>query len=102
MRCTAADAHTHTRTHLTHGTRTHPEYADGSPVFVQKVRSLQRCYRALRRVRGDGNCFPRAFAFALMEGIVRTGDLAERNRCVLCVCFVCACVCVGVGRGRLC
>jgi len=35
------------------------EYIQGSQVFVQKIRSLAKKYRAIRRVRGDGNCFIR-------------------------------------------
>ena len=49
-------------------------------MFVKKIRSLEAQYGSMRRTRGDGNCFFRSFVFAYMESLVRSGDLAERNR----------------------
>jgi hypothetical protein len=57
------------------------EYRQGSAVFLEKIRSLEAVYGCMRRARGDGNCFFRSFMFAYMEALVRSGDLAERNRC---------------------
>jgi ubiquitin thioesterase protein OTUB1 len=53
---------------------------DASSVFAAKAEALSKRYRALRRARGDGNCFFRSFMFALAEGLLERGDLAERNR----------------------
>ena len=33
-------------------------------------------YEQLRRVRGDGNCFVRAYAFAVFEKLIRAGSFA--------------------------
>ncbi|KAJ1970922.1 hypothetical protein H4R35_005578 [Dimargaris xerosporica] len=43
----------------------------GSEAFRRQIHSLQTQYRGLRRCRGDGNCFFRAFAFAWYEAIFR-------------------------------
>ncbi|KAJ1555075.1 hypothetical protein HK405_003318, partial [Cladochytrium tenue] len=43
------------------------EYAGGDPRFVRKLDALRPRARALRRVRRDGNCFYRAFAFRVCE-----------------------------------
>lgn len=58
------------------------EYQDGSPVFLQKIQTLEGRYLAIRRTRGDGNCFFRSFVFAYMEDLVKTLNLSERNRSV--------------------
>ena len=58
-------------------------------------------YSKMRRTRGDGNCFFRAFAFACMEKLLNKE--LEMKRCIHCVCArlcvcmsVCACLCVCV------
>jgi ubiquitin thioesterase protein OTUB1 len=61
------------------------EYADAGPagaVFISKIRGLAPRYPALRRARGDGNCFFRSVLFAHAEGCVARRDTAERNRFV--------------------
>ncbi len=61
------------------------EYAAAGPaasVFVAKIKGLAPSFAALRRARGDGNCFYRAVLFAHAEGCVARGDTAERNRFV--------------------
>jgi len=61
------------------------EYAASGPagaVFVHKIRGLAPTYAALRRARGDGNCFYRSLLFAHAEGCGARGDTAERNRFV--------------------
>jgi len=55
-----------------------PAYEDNpAQGFVAGVEDLARRYRMMRRVRGDGNCFYRAFLFAylaaLVEGAVGEG-----------------------------
>lgn len=42
------------------------EYA-ADPVYLKKIADLQSRYSSLRRTRGDGNCFFRAFGFAYFE-----------------------------------
>ena len=58
---------------------------------------LASVYTKIRRTRGDGNCFFRAFAFACMEKLLNKE--LEMKRCavlyVVCVC-VCVCVCMCV------
>lgn len=56
------------------------EYEAGSDVFVAKIRHLQSSYGAIRRARGDGNCFFRSFIFALFEHLLQTRDFEERYR----------------------
>ena len=58
------------------------EYEAGSSVFVNKIKTVEASYRAIRRARGDGNCFFRSFVFAYMEQLVNLQDLPERNRSV--------------------
>ena len=60
------------------------EYEAGGPVFLQKIQTLDSLYQAIRRTRGDGNCFFRSFIFAYMEDLVNTHNLPERNRLVCC------------------
>jgi ubiquitin thioesterase protein OTUB1 len=56
------------------------EYAAGSQVFVHKIESLEGSYSAIRRTRGDGNCFFRSYIFSYLEGLVERSDLAEAVR----------------------
>ncbi|CAM9172449.1 unnamed protein product [Discosporangium mesarthrocarpum] len=65
-----------------------PEYKDNpKPGFIKGVEDLCERYSSLRRVRGDGNCFYRAFLFNLLEGIVAGikggGEAGERARAEL-------------------
>jgi ubiquitin thioesterase protein OTUB1 len=47
------------------------EYERGAAAFGRKIASLGKRYGALRRTRGDGNCFYRAVAFAHLEWLVQ-------------------------------
>jgi hypothetical protein len=58
------------------------EYRSGNDIFLAKIAALRRGYSAIRRTRGDGNCFFRSFVFAYVEQILRTGDLGERDRAI--------------------
>lgn len=42
--------------------------------FVTKVQKLKKNYSHFRRVRGDGNCFYRAFGFACFENFIKNKD----------------------------
>lgn len=67
-----------------------PEYADATlPGFIPGIKYLAGKY-AMRRVRGDGNCFYRAFLFSYLEQLLswhssddqdlRTKSLQEYER----------------------
>ena len=49
-----------------------PVYAD-NPAFLPKLHALCAQFRALRRSRGDGNCFYRSLLVSLAERLVRAG-----------------------------
>lgn len=53
---------------------------DGDLVYQEKVKKLQACYSFLRRTRGDGNCFYRAFGFAYMEQLLQDKNEFSRFR----------------------
>ncbi|KAH0460896.1 hypothetical protein IEQ34_008471 [Dendrobium chrysotoxum] len=56
------------------------EFESGSPILKEKIRLLAEQYTALRRTRGDGNCFYRSFMLAYLEHILETQDIAEAKR----------------------
>jgi len=47
---------------------------ENNEVFLSKLGEIKKDYSHLRRVRGDGNCFYRAYLFAMMERVI--GDPA--------------------------
>ncbi|CAI7774563.1 unnamed protein product, partial [Closterium sp. NIES-53] len=53
------------------------EYAAGSTTFQDKIEHLAAEYEAIRRTRGDGNCFFRCFLFALLEHLLQGGSKEE-------------------------
>ncbi|KAF4319829.1 hypothetical protein G195_006718 [Phytophthora kernoviae 00238/432] len=53
---------------------------NANPNFMHGIESLNARYEALRRVRGDGNCFFRGFIFALCEHLLpSSGDTEDAN-----------------------
>ncbi|XP_012940096.1 ubiquitin thioesterase OTUB1 [Aplysia californica] len=46
------------------------EYAKEDAVYRHKVEDLKTRYKTVRKVRGDGNCFFRAFGFAYLERLL--------------------------------
>ncbi|XP_042498657.1 OVARIAN TUMOR DOMAIN-containing deubiquitinating enzyme 1-like [Macadamia integrifolia] len=56
------------------------EYQSGSPVLQEKIKILGEQYSAIRRTRGDGNCFFRSFMFSYLEHILESQDKAEVDR----------------------
>jgi len=46
------------------------EYEQGSEVYRQKIMKLAERHSKIRRCRGDGNCFYRAFGFAWFERLM--------------------------------
>lgn len=55
------------------------EYA-GNAAFLRKIDDLPTKYDCYRRVRGDGNCFYRAYVFAILERIAVRRDIALLTR----------------------
>ncbi|KAL0905397.1 hypothetical protein M5K25_023814 [Dendrobium thyrsiflorum] len=51
-----------------------------SHLVLKKIKELHEKYASFRRVRGDGNCFFRAFKFAYLEHILLMNDMGEANR----------------------
>ncbi|KAI9125901.1 hypothetical protein K1719_003319 [Acacia pycnantha] len=56
------------------------EYESGSPILLEKIKVLDGQYSAIRRTRGDGNCFFRSFMFSYLEHILECQDQAEVER----------------------
>ncbi|KAL2903708.1 Ubiquitin thioesterase otubain-like [Bienertia sinuspersici] len=56
------------------------EYHSGSPILLEKIKLLEENYSAIRRTRGDGNCFFRSFMFSYLEHILETQDKVEVDR----------------------
>ncbi|KAF3944541.1 hypothetical protein CMV_029000 [Castanea mollissima] len=56
------------------------EYQSGSPILLEKIKVLGEKYAAIRRTRGDGNCFFRSFMFSYLEHILESQDQAEVDR----------------------
>ncbi|KAE8730308.1 Ubiquitin thioesterase otubain-like [Hibiscus syriacus] len=59
------------------------EYESGSPILLEKIKVLEQQYAAIRRTRGDGNCFFRSFMFSYLEHILESQDRAEVD-CIKC------------------
>ena len=57
-------------------------------VFPVAIKDLAGVYGRIRRTRGDGNCFFRAFAFACMEKLLKK-ELVMKRWGVLSVVSVC-------------
>ncbi|XP_002534741.2 OVARIAN TUMOR DOMAIN-containing deubiquitinating enzyme 1 [Ricinus communis] len=56
------------------------EYQSGSPILLEKIKVLGEQYDAIRRTRGDGNCFFRSFMFSYLEHILESQDKSEVDR----------------------
>ena len=55
------------------------ENAD-SPGFLPGIKYLDNHYQYMRRVRGDGNCFYRAFIFSFLESLLADYNLGGEHR----------------------
>eukprot|EP00960_Hanusia_phi_P017173 505456-Hanusia_phi.AAC.1 len=53
---------------------------DDNEIFLRKLREIQATHGAMRIVRGDGNCFYRAYMFAIYESTLGKADEARRVR----------------------
>lgn len=56
------------------------EYELGNPIFRTKIEKLGETYEAIRRTRGDGNCFFRAFMFSYFESLLGSSNKTEADR----------------------
>ncbi|XP_062110854.1 OVARIAN TUMOR DOMAIN-containing deubiquitinating enzyme 1 [Humulus lupulus] len=56
------------------------EYQSGSTILLEKIKVLSEQYAAIRRTRGDGNCFYRSFMFSYLEHILESQDRVEVER----------------------
>ncbi|KAI5077664.1 hypothetical protein GOP47_0007488 [Adiantum capillus-veneris] len=56
------------------------EYELGNSIFKTKIEKLGEIYGAIRRTRGDGNCFFRAFMFSYLENLLETKNNLEAAR----------------------
>lgn len=56
------------------------EYHLGNSILLEKIKVLSEQYAALRRTRGDGNCFFRSFMFGYLEHILESQDQSEVHR----------------------
>ncbi|KAM1191367.1 hypothetical protein PS2_011665 [Malus domestica] len=56
------------------------EYQSGSAILLEKIKVLGEQYAAIRRTRGDGNCFFRSFMFSYLEHILESQDQSEVDR----------------------
>ncbi|XP_040367309.1 OVARIAN TUMOR DOMAIN-containing deubiquitinating enzyme 1-like [Rosa chinensis] len=71
---------------LVYGTKHEPlsslaaEYQSGSTILLEKIKVLGEQYAAIRRTRGDGNCFFRSFMFSYLEHILESQDVSEVDR----------------------
>ncbi|XP_077989650.1 ubiquitin thioesterase OTUB1-like [Glandiceps talaboti] len=66
------------------------EYAEDDQIYQQKLRDLMTQYTHIRRTRGDGNCFFRAFGFSYLEYLLqdkeefaRFKDVAAKSKDML-------------------
>jgi len=55
----------------------------GDDVYTGKVEDLQVKYTSMRRTRGDGNCFYRAFGFAHLERLLNDAEALKQFKTVV-------------------
>jgi len=63
------------------------EYQVDDVIYRNKIDELHKSFNFIRKTRGDGNCFFRAFGFAYLENIIGKRDQIEKlkhvvNKCV--------------------
>lgn len=56
------------------------EYSDDDRIYQGKLLELMKNYKFIRRTRGDGNCFYRAFGFGYLEANLKNVDELNRFR----------------------
>ncbi|PIA32817.1 hypothetical protein AQUCO_04300028v1 [Aquilegia coerulea] len=55
------------------------EYQSGSPIIQEKIKLLGQSFSAIRRTRGDGNCFFRCFMFAYLLFLEQLESVMQGN-----------------------
>lgn len=50
------------------------EYASDDESYQEKIKTLGESYSSVRKTRGDGNCFFRAFGFGYLEHLMKNKD----------------------------
>ncbi|KAI8800096.1 peptidase C65 Otubain-domain-containing protein [Cladochytrium replicatum] len=55
------------------------EYTGGEPIYLSKIESLSQTCGSMRKIRKDGNCFYRAFAFRLCEIVAASTSASFQN-----------------------
>ncbi|KAH9658570.1 OVARIAN TUMOR DOMAIN-containing deubiquitinating enzyme 1 [Citrus sinensis] len=55
------------------------EYQSGSPILLEKIKVLGEQYAAIRRTRGDGNCFFRSFMFSYLLFLEQLDNVLQGN-----------------------
>lgn len=56
------------------------EYLEDDIIYRQKITELYKQFKFIRKTRGDGNCFFRAFGFAYLESIMGDKEKIEALR----------------------
>ncbi|KAL5008456.1 hypothetical protein ScPMuIL_014037 [Solemya velum] len=59
------------------------EYAQEDEIYREKIEHLKNLYSCVRKTRGDGNCFYRAFGFAYLEKLLVDRTDVERFKDVV-------------------
>ncbi|XP_062574136.1 ubiquitin thioesterase OTUB1-like [Saccostrea cucullata] len=54
------------------------EYSEEDQIYLHKIQDLKNRFSCVRKVRGDGNCFYRAFGFRYFETLLE--DKSDYNR----------------------
>lgn len=54
------------------------EYHVDDDIYRKKITDLCTTYKHLRKTRGDGNCFFRAFGFRYLETLMGKADKLEK------------------------
>ncbi|XP_028110375.1 ubiquitin thioesterase otubain-like isoform X3 [Camellia sinensis] len=55
------------------------EYQSGSPILLEKIKVLSEQFDAIRRTRGDGNCFFRSFMFSYLLFLEQLESVLQGN-----------------------
>jgi ubiquitin thioesterase protein OTUB1 len=56
----------------------HQQYAE-NPNFIIGINILEKSYSHIRTIRGDGNCYYRAFLYSLLEALINEQQQHESN-----------------------
>lgn len=59
------------------------EYHPDDTIYRQKISELYKKFKFIRRTRGDGNCFFRAFGFAYLETLINNKEHIQSLRMII-------------------